>query len=115
VVARTDGTQFLNDVAHPARAGDVLVIYCVGLGAVSPPVAAGAAAPLSQLSSTVNPTTVTIGGVAAQPSFAGLTPGFAGLYQVNVQVPSGVAPGSAIPLVLTVDGHPSVGSTIAVQ
>lgn len=115
VVAKADGTQFLNDAAHPARAGDVLVVYCVGLGAVLPPVAAGAAAPLSQLSSTVNPTIVTIGGVAAQPSFAGLTPGFAGLYQVNVQVPSGVAPGSAVPLVITVDGHSSVGSTIAVQ
>jgi uncharacterized protein (TIGR03437 family) len=115
VVAKADGTQFLNDATHPARAGDVLVIYCVGLGAVTPPVTAGTAAPLTQLSSTVNPTTVTIGGVAAQPSFAGLTPGFAGLYQVNVQVPSGVTPGSAVPLTLTVDGHSTVGSTIAIQ
>ncbi|HEV8147375.1 MAG TPA: hypothetical protein VGP79_13375 [Bryobacteraceae bacterium] len=114
VVAKADGTQFLNDAAHPARAGDVLVVYCVGLGAVSPPVIAGSAAPLS-LTNTVNPATVTIGGVAAQPSFAGLTGGFAGLYQVNVQVPSGVAPGSAVPLVLTVDGHSSVGATISIQ
>ena len=39
--------------------------------------------------------TATVGGVAAFVGFAGLAPGFIGLYQVNVQVPQGVAAGDA--------------------
>jgi adhesin/invasin len=50
-------------------------------------VAAGAAAPVSPLSWTVKPVTAQIGGVGAPVQFAGLAPGFAGLYQVNVLVP----------------------------
>jgi len=46
---------------------------------------------LIHLTSTVNPVTVTIGGVAVPVHFA-LTPRFAGLYQVNAMVPDGVPP-----------------------
>jgi uncharacterized protein (TIGR03437 family) len=34
-VANTPGSQILADQSAPAKAGDVLVIYCVGLGAVN--------------------------------------------------------------------------------
>jgi uncharacterized protein (TIGR03437 family) len=56
------------------------------------------------------PVTVTIGGQTAQPSFAGLTPGFAGLYQVNVQIPNGVMPGDQVPVSISVGGKSSPGS-----
>jgi uncharacterized protein (TIGR03437 family) len=36
---------------------------------------------------------VRIGGVTVIPAFAGLTPGFAGLYQVNARVPEGTPAG----------------------
>ena len=90
----SDGTEFWNTTSSPARAGDVLVIYCTGLGPVSPAVAAGTAAPALPLSGTVD--TVMVGGIAAQAPFAGLAPGFSGLYQVNGVAPSGVAPGPAV-------------------
>lgn len=45
--------------------------------------------------------TATIGGVGTPALFAGLTPTFAGLYQVNLQVPSGVASGNAVPVQLS--------------
>jgi uncharacterized protein (TIGR03437 family) len=81
--------------SNPAHAGEVILVYATALGPVNPPVDAGAAAPLSPLSWTVTPVTAQIGGVNAPVQFAGLAPGFAGLYQVNVlvpQVPAGTQP-----------------------
>ena len=110
-----DGSQFVVNAASPASAGDAIVIYCAGLGPVDPPVAAGSAASLTQLSNTVNPVTVTIGGQSAQVLFGGLAPGYAGLYQVNAIVPTGITPASNVPLVLTVAGQSSAPVTIALQ
>lgn len=103
------------DASHPISAGDALVIYAAGLGPVNPPVAAGSAAPSSPPAVTTNPVTVKIGGKSAQVFFSGLVGGFAGLYQVNVNVPSGIAPGDAIPLVVSVAGFDSAPVTVAVK
>jgi uncharacterized protein (TIGR03437 family) len=75
----------------------------------------GAAAPLATLSDTVNPVSVTIGGQAAEVLFAGLAPGFAGLYQVNVIVPTGVAAAPYVPVVLTTAGFASRPVTVVIQ
>lgn len=114
-VVKADGTVFLNTASNPASAGDALVIYCTGLGAVTPSVAAGTAAPSSPLSYTTNPVTVTIGGQPAQVLFSGLTPGYVGLYQVNVVVPSGVGSGAAVPVVVSAAGLSSPPVTVAIQ
>jgi adhesin/invasin len=109
-----DGANIANP-ANPAKAGDVLVIYCTGLGEVTPSVTAGTPAPISPLSNTVNTVTASIGGVAASVQFAGLTPGFAGLYQVNAVVPAGVAAGNQVPLILTAAGQSSTPVNITVH
>jgi uncharacterized protein (TIGR03437 family) len=96
------------------KTGDVLVIYCTGLGDVTPPVETGAATPVSPLSWAANGVKVTIGGVEAKVWFAGLVPNYAGFYQVNAEVPPGVAPGNQVPVVLTVAGQSSAPVTIAV-
>ncbi len=103
------------DATHPISAGDAIVIYCVGLGPVNPPVAAGSAAPSSPPAITTNPVTVTIGGKPAQVFFSGLVGGLAGEYQVNAYVPKGITPGDAVPLVVSVAGFESAPVTVAVK
>ena len=105
----------LGRTARPAKRGEYISIYCTGLGAVSNQPANGAA-PASSPSS-ITPTTpiVTIGGVPAPVTFSGLAPSFVGLYQVNAQVPDSAAPGSAVPVALTIGSVTSNTVTIAVQ
>jgi uncharacterized protein (TIGR03437 family) len=106
--------QVLADPSAPAKAGDVIQIYCTGLGPVDPPVIAGQA--VSSLHSVTSPVTLTIGGVSVTPSFVGLTPGFTGLYQINAtQMPSGVTPGDQVPVTITVGGYQSAPVTMAVR
>ena len=76
------------------RVGEVISIYATGLGQVRPEVATGAAAPLTPLSRTATEPVVTVGGARAEVHFSGLAPLFAGLYQVNAVIPSGLAPGA---------------------
>ena len=66
------------------KAGEVLELFGVGFGPTNPPVPAGQ--PFSGAAPTVNPVTITVGGVPANVSFAGITG--AGLYQFNLTVPS---------------------------
>ncbi len=93
----------LADSNHPAAAKETVLIYCTGLGAVSLPPADGAAG--NGQPTMVTPT-VTIGGTKAIVSFSGLAPGFVGLYQVNAEVPAGLAAGNQ-PVVIAVAGSSS--------
>ncbi len=115
VGVKSDGTQFLVDGGHPLSEGDGAVIYCAGLGPVDPAVPGGAAASLTTLSKTTNTVTVSIGDQDAKVLFAGLAPGFAGLYQVNVVVPGGVAAGNDVPLIINQAGQSSAPVTVAVK
>jgi uncharacterized protein (TIGR03437 family) len=110
-----DVANRLVDSSNPGKAGDVVVVYCTGLGATTPAVRSGEAAPASPLARVVTPVTVTIGGQPAVVQYAGLTPGYAGLYQVNVQIPAGVSPAASVPLVISQDGVPSNTVSLAVR
>src|SRR5258706_733329 len=102
-------------ISRPAQSGEYSSIYCTGLGLVYNRPATGAAASLSTLSRTFVEPTVTIAGIPAQVGFAGLAPGFVGLYQVNVQVPAGTPSGDSVPVSLSVSGAASNTVTMAVQ
>jgi uncharacterized protein (TIGR03437 family) len=110
-----DGSSALAAPGAPAKAGDTVTIQATGLGAVNMDVIAGSAAPSAPPASTVNPVTVSIGGVETPAVFAGLLPGAAGLYQVQVTVPGGVPAGDAVPVVLLVAGQTSPAVTMAIQ
>jgi uncharacterized protein (TIGR03437 family) len=100
--------------SRPASAGESISIYATGLGALtSPPPADGT--PAGNHSTIAATATVSIGGITVTPTFAGLAPGFAGLYQVDAPVPAGVALGGTVPVTITVGGMVSNVVTIAVQ
>jgi uncharacterized protein (TIGR03437 family) len=77
----------------PAQAGETVQLFLSGLGSVFPSILDGVGAPTTPLSTTSNTFTADISGITATVAFQGLAPGFAGLYQVNVQIPSGLTSG----------------------
>jgi uncharacterized protein (TIGR03437 family) len=89
---------------HAAKAGDVLVLYATGLGAVTPDIISGRTS-VDQLRRTVNTPVVTIGGVPAVVAFSGLAPEFVGVNQLNVTVPAGVSAGGSVPIEIRMDGR----------
>ena len=74
----------------PAQVGETVAVYLTGLGTVNPLIQDGSAGVYSQTNSTI---AVYIGGQAAAVGYSGLAPDLAGLYQLNVTVPSGVTTG----------------------
>ena len=104
---------------RPARVGETITIYAIGLGPTDPPVPTGAPAPSSEpLARLVKGAVLNfgggIGGVSATPLFAGLTPTYAGLYQINVTVPAG-APKGNVSVTLAMPGAASNAVRIAVE
>jgi uncharacterized protein (TIGR03437 family) len=108
VAMRAAAPEFLGSpiAATPAgaRPGEVVTLFGVGFGptaSMAPPgtIAIGVAA-------TLGAARVTVGGLPADVLYAGLTPGFAGLYQVNVIVPPAIAAG-AQPVTIEVNGATS--------
>jgi uncharacterized protein (TIGR03437 family) len=109
----------LNSAANPVPIGGYVDIYLTGAGATTPASVDGllVTAPYPQLNA---PVTVSIGGVACQPSqitYAGAAPSLiSGLTQITVQVPEGVAAGSSVPLAITIGGVSTQGGvTLAVK
>ena len=96
---------------RPAKPGEYLVIYGISFGPTNPAVAPGAAAVGS--AATTNAPSVTFGTAnlaAANVLYAGLSPGTAGLYQLNIQVPANLADGDyAVTLALGGFSTPSGG------
>lgn len=84
-VAHSDGS--LVSAASPAAPGEHISIYLTGLGQVESGMRAGQAAPGAPPVSARTPVRVRFAGTPVAASFAGLAPGYAGLYQVNVRVP----------------------------
>jgi uncharacterized protein (TIGR03437 family) len=96
---------------RPVKVGETLILYGVGFGPTTPTVPAGQI--FSGAASTVTPVTVTIGGVSGSVGFAGLVA--AGLYQINVTIPTTVASGDQR-VQATVNGvQTPPGPVVAVQ
>ncbi|MCW5977229.1 MAG: hypothetical protein KIT09_04090 [Bryobacteraceae bacterium] len=122
IIVNQDGTLPIPPTpgipSRRARSGDALVIYATGFGQTNPPVTSGAAAPAAEPFARIDPVPTVYfggnvtGGSPATPFFAGLTPGFVGLYQINVFVPSVLPRGDTVPL--RVEGPGYVSNTIVI-
>jgi uncharacterized protein (TIGR03437 family) len=108
------GTGMPADMDHPAAAGETLEIYGLGLGVTNPMVEAGVPSPSLPPARSVQTPQVQIGGRDATLTFAGLAPGFAGIYQVNAVVPAGLAAGLH-PVVWRVGSSGVGSSSVAVK
>jgi uncharacterized protein (TIGR03437 family) len=109
---------------QPAGPGDNIQIYVTGLGRATPGgdpagimLRTGSVAPMdgNPLYLTVQRPTVIVGGVSALVQFSGLAPGFAGLYQINIQIPAGAPAGDDVPVTVAMPGAPGDGATIAIR
>jgi len=95
----TDANFQLITEQNSAAPGQVLIVFLTGLGAVNPPFADGSPGPSGPLSRVVDQNLqVLFDGEAGSISFAGAAPGFVGLYQINVAVPTTTFTGPAVPL-----------------
>ena len=106
--------------SRPAKQGEYLAIYADGLGPVKEVQAPGTPAPLDHLVPAIDHIVVVVGTVQLTPAFAGLAPGAAGLYQVNVQLTTDVPIGDSIPMYVNVtlsDGTvlPTNSVNVAIQ
>ncbi|MGA9623064.1 MAG: IPT/TIG domain-containing protein [Bryobacteraceae bacterium] len=74
----------------PAQAGEIIVLYACGLGRTQPNPAPGAIPQSAAVIQKLSDLKVYLGGTAIDPAsilYAGLTPGSAGLYQINLVLP----------------------------
>jgi uncharacterized protein (TIGR03437 family) len=105
----------LNDPATPESRGRVLTVYLTGQGPVDGPIEAGEPAPSTALLRTLATASAQIGGRPAPIRFLGLTPGFVGLAQANVEIPADAPTGPAVELILSIDGQTANTATISVE
>jgi uncharacterized protein (TIGR03437 family) len=86
--------------ANPATAGETVLIYLTGMGAVNPPVTDGTAGSGSTLSQAASQVVVLVGGQPGTVVYNGLAPGFPGLYQINVTLPGFLPATGNLPLAI---------------
>jgi uncharacterized protein (TIGR03437 family) len=103
-VVNQDGT--INGPSNPLPRGKVFTVYCTGLGAVKNS---------GSLSVTVATVQATLGAARLPVAFAGLAPGFVGLYQVNVAIPANAPPGLALPFDVRTGSAASNVISVAIQ
>ena len=127
VAVNQDGT--LNGPENPATKGSIITLFGTGQGEVIPAVPDGEAAPASPLARTLaEPTSegatcltversvcVAIGSSFAKVHYSGLAPGFAGLWQLNVEIPERALSGDTVPVRVVIAGRPSNIVTVSIR
>jgi uncharacterized protein (TIGR03437 family) len=86
----------------PAQAGEWLSVYATGVWP-------------GQMASPPKPVQVLLHGEPVAIQWMGRAPGFTAMQQINIQVPEGIGPSAAVPLLITMDSEPGKRFEIAVR
>lgn len=112
VVLKPDGS--IAGPSNPASRGSTLSLFVTGLGPASPFLATGQSGPTPPATTDYEPV-VTLNHFPVLVKFSGPAPGFIGLEQINVFIPSDAPVGTNIGLVISVNGTASRSSRVALQ
>lgn len=119
VITDSNTGQLVSSMS-PASPGDTLIIWATGLGYTAYDPADENAAPnmasvvLLPVAATLkNSTTGTT--LALIPQYSGLAPGFVGLDQIDIQIPSNAQTGTAMLQLVTPGSGTSASYVIAIQ
>ncbi|MCC6294330.1 MAG: hypothetical protein IT164_16895 [Bryobacterales bacterium] len=110
IVVHSDGVTLVT-IQNPAKPNEVVVMYGTGLGALNPTLETGA---LSGAGTAVSPTVLLFGTVPATIDYAGTTPGYLGLNQINARIPANPPFGNAVPILFSAGGRQSNVAAIAI-
>ncbi len=111
VACHADGSVITPD--SPARPGEIVVLYATGLGRASPNPRSGEIPTKAAVLERLSVFRVLLNGSEIPPdqvTYAGLAPGFAGLYQVNVRLPDPLPANPDVRLKLGDDVSPPAGA-----
>lgn len=118
-----NGDPAQNPAAKPETRGRVVTLFANGPGgqfinpansqALTP--LSGAATPANPIYATQALPIVTIGGVPATVAFSGLTPGFVGLWQLNLVIPPTAPVGNSVPVVIKMNKRITNLTTITIS
>ncbi len=108
-LAVKNGT-FPGTTTVPAKPGDVIILWGTGFGPTSPSAPAGVETPSTTTYNTATTVSVTVGKKPATVYGAALAPGYAGLYQIAIQIPA-LANGD-YPVIATITGAQSPSTTM---
>jgi uncharacterized protein (TIGR03437 family) len=89
IATRADGSLIIRDA--PARPGEIIILYATGLGATRPRYRNGDVPSAAASLDRINDFRVLVSGrqlERANVLYAGVTPGFPGLYQINIRMPA---------------------------
>jgi uncharacterized protein (TIGR03437 family) len=105
----------LNTAENAETRGRVMTVYLTGIGPLDGELEAGQPAPATTLYRAALESSATIGGQDTPVLFLGLTPGFVGLAQANLQIPADGPVGAALELVISVNRQRSNTVLVAVK
>lgn len=95
-----------------AKPGETIILWGTGFGPTMPSAPTGIQVPSSTTYYTANTVTVAVGGTAATVCGAALAPGYAGLYQVAIQVPMSLSDGDYPVIATIISGEQSASTTL---
>ncbi len=98
-------------ITVPAKPGEIIILWGTGFGPTNPPAPEGLEVPNNTTYATASTVTVMVGGNPATLYGAALAPGFAGLYQVAIQIPTSLANGD-YSVVATISGTQSPSTVL---